>query len=88
MPADTHAYGRQILGNPPTNVAAITPSDSVDLAYATTCVYCQSSGILYVDGLESGINVPVPMATGCNPGRFSRIYATGRTVPGTIVVGW
>ena len=85
---DTLSFRARSAADPPSNFAAVTPNDSADLTYTTSCIYCASAGLVYVDGQETGTNVPLPVAAGCNPGRFTRIYATGLTVTGTIVAGW
>jgi len=73
--------GLEALSMPATKAIAITPSDSVDLAFATRAIYVGGNGNLRVDMQDGGAAVTfVGLVAGqVLPLRVSRIYATGTT---------
>lgn len=60
--------------------AAITASDSTVFDPPYRAVFVGTGGTLYVDGLDSGSNVPFKVPSGgMVPGWVTRVYATGLT---------
>lgn len=69
------------------HLAAVTPSDSADLAYVSRAFHVGTAGDVTVTTL-SGEKVTITGATaGWHPIRVTRIWATGTTATG-ITVGW
>ena len=75
-----------IYTQPPPNAAAVTPSDTTDLAHVTTCLWVGTQGDVEVDTL-GGQTVVFPDVIGHLSGRFTRVRAANTTASG-IVARW
>jgi hypothetical protein len=75
--------------DPPTQAAAVTPSDTVDLTYATTRVWIGGAGdiqVTFADNAAATVIAAVPVGT-MLPIRVRRIWSTNTTAT-NIVALW
>jgi len=77
---------RRIM-DPFENAAAVTASDSADLAFATRGLYVGSPGAVKVDMVGSGTVTFADLAIGFYPLRVTRVYAAG-TAASSIIALW
>lgn len=64
---------------PVTDAVAVSPSDTVDLAYMTRALHIGTPGDLRVDTADGSTVTFVNIAAGWHPVRVTRIWATGTT---------
>ena len=74
------------LGSPLSNLVAVTPSDSTDLAHVARCLYVGTAGDISVI-TAGGPTVTLTAALGWLPVRVSRVNATNTTAT-NILSGW
>ena len=72
--------------DPVTNIAAVTPSDTVDLVSVTRALLVGTAGNVKVTML-GGQTVTIPVAQGWNPVCVTRIWATNTTAS-NIFAAW
>ncbi|RID91557.1 hypothetical protein D2N39_12715 [Gemmobacter lutimaris] len=85
--ADAFLYNTSGLESPASNAAAITPSDSVDLANVPRALYALTDGTVRVTMRGGGSPVTVQMIAGVPlPFRVTRVWATGTTATGIVGV--
>lgn len=85
---DVHAGQIELLASPYDNAAAITPSDTADLAYATRAVWCGDAGNITVTMLGGGT---ITLHHGANqllPIRITKVWETGTTNNSKLVALW
>lgn len=64
---------------------AITPDDSADLIVNALSLSCIEEGVVYVDFIEGGSNLPIKLIPGSwNPVNVKKVYATNTTATGII----
>lgn len=83
---DLFADFRPGLESPASRLAAVTPSDSVDLAVTSRAINVAAAGNVRVT-TSGGDTVTVHIAAGIAfPVRAQRIWATGTTATGLVVM--
>lgn len=88
MPTDHHQHQMEGLTSPYNDAAAVTPSDSTDLANTTRAIYVGSQGNLTVRMAGSGNDVLFTLDKHeMLPLRVVRVLATGTTCT-NIVALW
>jgi hypothetical protein len=77
------------IDSPASNAAAVTPSDSADLAFASRALQATTgAGLAYVDMVGVGTNVAIYLQLGdVIPVRVTRVYSTSTAATG-IVAFW
>lgn len=76
------------IDSPVENMFAVTPSDSVDLAYASRGIYVGVSGDVQLKTINDDVITLVGLAAGVwHPIRARRIYSTSTTAT-DIVAGY
>ncbi len=84
---DTFKSHTQNLTAPPPSAAEITPSDAVDLAFATRAIYVGGAGNLKVRMLDgSQITFTNVQAGAQYAMRVDRVLATGTTATGIVAL--
>ncbi len=85
---DTMANSQTGLDSPASNAAAVTPSDTVDLADVTRGVYVGVAGDVKVNMATSGTSIvfTAVAAGSILPIRVTRILATGTTATNIVAV--
>lgn len=85
--ADPYGHLPAGLGDPVRHLAAVTPSDSTDLATTARCLIVSVAGALKVT-TQGGDTVTIAnVPAGVLPVCVARVWATGTTATG-IVAGW
>jgi hypothetical protein len=78
--ADQHQFAAEGLTSPADNAAAVTPSDSTDLAYNSRALYVGGAGNLVVTMSGGGdVTFTAVPAGSILPIRVSRVKATSTT---------
>ncbi len=85
---DLHAGQVELLASPYDNAAAITPSDTADLAYATRAVWCGAAGNITVTMLGGGTVTLHHDAHRLLPIRITKVWETGTTNNTNLVALW
>lgn len=85
---DVHAGQIELLASPYDNAAAITPSDTADLAYATRAVWCGAAGNITVTMLGGGTVTLNHDAHQLLPIRITKVWETGTTNNTNLVALW
>lgn len=67
----------QVVTSPITGAAAVTPSDSADLAETTVSLYVGTAGTLKVTFEDDSTVTYAAIAAGRHPLRVKRVWATG-----------
>ncbi len=89
MPAiDLHALLGEGLTSPYDNAAEVTPSDTVDLTYATRALWCGAVGTVTVTMLGGGTVTIDHAAHTLLTIRVTRVWATGTAHTPKIVAIW
>ncbi|WP_026782964.1 spike base protein, RCAP_Rcc01079 family [Pleomorphomonas koreensis] len=83
--ADTFSGHSNGLGSPAAQAAAVTPSDSTDLANASRALYVGTAGNLTIVTV-GGSTVTLIGASGWMPVRVARVLATGTTASDIVAV--
>lgn len=85
MTQDTFARHSRSLTAPPDEAAAIAPSDSADLVFATRALYVGTGGDVRLCMLGGGEVTLANLASGSLiPIRAIKVFATGTTATGLI----
>lgn len=82
-----YPIGSPGVTDPITNAYAVTPSDTVDLAYCPRCLILSEAGNVKMNLLGGSAEIIIPLQAGFNPIRPTRIFAAG-TDAVTIVAGY
>ncbi len=86
MPQDKYSDHSSGLESPATGVFSVTPHDTADLSYVSRAVNVAQGGSIQISTLEGGI-ATVHVAAGIAfPIRATRIWATGTTATGIVVL--
>ena len=84
--ADTFSSHTRSLSSPPTDLIAVTPSDTDDLAYISRGLNVAASGTVHVT-THGGTTATIFVAAGIVfPIRVERIWATGTTATGIVAM--
>lgn len=84
---DTWQATPNVEWGPAANAAAVTPSDSVDLATVSTALLASGAGVVSCDLQGSGTSVLIPIGAGVVlPVRVRRVRATGTTATGIVAL--
>lgn len=86
MPPPDRAMSRQptrmdesIIG-----IAAVTPSDSVDLPFIPRTLYVSVAGSVKVTMMDGSVDTYPNLIAGRHPIRATRVWATGTTATGIV----
>ena len=72
-----------LIKNVPSKGYVITPADGADLPNNVVCLNVAVAGLVYVDLVDGGTNVPYSIGAGIQfPLWVKRVYATGTTATG------
>ena len=75
----------QLSGSNVKKAFVITPDDVNDLAVNALSLSCTEEGLVYVDFVEGGENVPIKLVPGLwNPANVKKVHATNTTALGII----
>ncbi len=86
MPQDKFADHSSGLESPATSVIEVTPSDTADLATVSRAINVAANGsvrLTTIDGAVATVNIAAGIAF---PIRAARIWATGTTASGIVVM--
>lgn len=86
MPEDTFSTYSASLEGPADNIAAVTPSDSVDLTTIPRALWVGGEGNLKVTAKGGGTETFLSVPVGWFPVRARRVFATGTTATNIIAV--
>jgi hypothetical protein len=75
-----------MISDPVPNAAAVSPSDSVDLANITTAVYIGTSGDLHVTMMNNEVVTFTALPIGFYPIRVRRVWSTSTTASNIVAV--
>lgn len=74
------------LSSPPSHIVAVTPDDANDLAVSSRCINVATAGDVQVTTINGETGVIHIAAGVVFPIRASRIWATGTTATGIVVM--
>jgi hypothetical protein len=86
MATDTFSTYSASLEGPADNIAAVTPSDSTDLATIPRALWIGAEGNVKVTAKGGGTETFVSVPVGWFPVRAVRVFATGTTATNIIAV--
>jgi hypothetical protein len=78
--------GNPRASDPAHYAAAVTPSDTVDLAAASTAIFIGGGGNLRVTMLGGGIVTFAGLSVGWHPIRVTRVWSTSTTATNIVAV--
>lgn len=81
---DRHKTTPFVLNSPIKSAAAVTPSDSADLAEPSMSLYIGGAGALKVTLISGDTVTYAAIAAGRHPLRATRVWATGTTATGIV----